>query len=396
MGLFRALTGGLPLRYTLGNLVVRRTSVFFTAMGVALTVAVFAGVISLRNGFHDVYKPRGESALGIYLRPGATSEGESGLPREMADTLAKERAEIEHNAEGRPLAAVESYLAVYMNKVGGGVTNVPLRGVQPMTVELHGDVLKLADGRWVNWGADEVVVGKALTERIEHCRVGDTLVINTTPFIVVGVFEHPGVYGGEVWGDVERMNAALERPFFSRVIARLKPGVDAEAVRAEVADSKRYPVKFQTEREYLQSQTQVFGFVLLFLATFLTAIMGIAAILGAINTMLASVGSRTHEIGVLLALGYPRRAVFFAFLLESLLLGLLGGALGVLLVLPFNGMQTGAMNWQTFTDISFEFRVTAGLLGFSVFVALVLGLVGGVLPALRAARMRPVEALRAL
>lgn len=190
--------------------------------------------------------------------------------------------------------------------------------------------------------------------------------------------------------------AALERPFFQRVIARLDPGTDIAAVREELAHDKRTPLLFQSEREYMATQTTLLGGALSFLAGFITVVMGVAALLGSLNTMLASVGARTHEIGVLLALGYRRSAIFWAFLVESALLGLLGGALGCALVLPFDGTRTGAMNWNTFTDISFAFEVTPGLLATSVALALVLGLLGGVLPALRAAWLRPVEAIRQL
>jgi putative ABC transport system permease protein len=392
----RRLFGGLPLGYALRNIAVRRSSAFFTAVGVALTVAVFAGVISLRKGFEQVYKPRGDVALGIYLRPGATSEGESGIGRRQADEIVKERPEILRNAEGRPMAAEESYLAVYMNKVGGGVTNVPLRGVQPMSLEIHGDALKLIEGRWLRFGSDEVVVGRALSERIQNCRVGDTLKLNTTPFKVVGVFGNAGVYGGEVWGDVERMMEALKRPFFQRILARLRPDQDLQRIARELRTDVSHPCKFQSERAYMASQTQLLGFALNFLALFLTVVMGLAAVLGAIITMLASVTARTHEVGVLLALGFRRRAVFFAFLFEALLIGLGGGAMGVLLIAPFDGVKTGAMNWNTFTDISFEFQVTPGLMAASVGLALLLGIVGGVVPALRASLLKPVEAFRAL
>jgi ABC-type lipoprotein release transport system permease subunit len=283
-----------------------------------------------------------------------------------------------------------------MEKIGGGVTNVPLRGVQPMSLDIHGGALKLVEGRWLRFGSDEVVVGRALSERIRNCRVGDTLRLNTVPFKVVGVFDNQGVYGGEVWGDVERMMEALERPFFQRVLARLQPDQDLEKIAKDLEADPRHPCKFQSERDYMASQTRLLGFALTFLALFLTVIMGLAAVLGAIITMLASVAARTHEIGVLLALGYKREAIFFAFLFEALLIGLIGGALGVLLVLPLNGTKTGAMNWNTFTDISFEFQVTPGLMAVSVSIALLLGIVGGVLPALRAALLKPVEAFRAL
>jgi len=395
--MLRFLAGfGLPLGYTLRNIAVRRASAMFSALGIALTVAVFAGVISLRHGFEQVYKPRGATDLAVYLRPGTNSEGESGLSRRQVQILLKERPEIARDEKGRPLAAAEAFLAVYLELLDGGLVNVPLRGIQPTTLRLHGDALRLVEGRWPRFGSDEVVVGRPLTWRMRNCRLGDILPINATPFRVVGIFEHDGVYGSEIWGDVERVMDALDRPFYSRVIAKVRPGTDFKALAEDLLHDPRTPAKVLSERAYLRAQTTLFGGALTFLAVFLSGIMGVAAVLGAMNTMLAAVASRTHEIGVLLALGFRRQAVFLAFMAESALIGLLGGAAGCLLVLPFDGVRTGAMNWNTFTDISFRFDVTPDLLVRAFGMAFLLGILGGALPALRAAMLRPVDAFRQL
>jgi len=384
----------LPLRYTVRNVTVRLGSTLLTMLGIALTVAVFAGILALRDGFASVYRERGSEDVAIYLRPGATSEGESALRRSEVDTLLKERPEIARDEDGVPKAAVETFLAVYLEKRGSGLTNVPLRGIQPMSLEILGDDWRVVEGRMLRFGTDEVVVGRPLTERMEDTDVGDVITLNTTPFRVVGVFECAGPQGGEVWGDVDRMMEALDRPFYQRVVAELTPGTDIEAVKEELESGKKVTAKVQTEREYLSQQTGILGGILAFLATFLTVVMGASAVLGAMNTMLAAVAARTHEVGVLLAIGYGRGSILLAFLLESALIGVLGGALGVLITLPFDGLQTGMMNFQTFTDVSLAFSVTPRLVGLSFGLAFVLGLAGGALPAARAARLQPVEALR--
>jgi len=386
----------LPIRYSLRNLTVRRSAAALTALGIAMTVAVFAGVLSLNAGFEQLYEPRGDTGLAIFMRPGATSEGESAIQREEADILLKERPEIARNAEGRPLAAAETYLAVYMEKTDGGLTNVPLRGVQPMSIELRGDKVKLVDGRWFEWGSDEVVVGRPLTQRMRGCRIGDVITLNTATFRVVGVIQSSSAEGGEIWGDVDRMMAALQRPVFSRVVARVVPGTDIAALSEELQDDARIPAQVLDEQSYLAKQTTFTGGMLKFLAFFLSAVMGVAAVLGAINTMLAAVAARTHEIGVLLAIGYSRFSIFLAFLVESALIGLIGGLLGLLIALPFNGHETGLSNWNTFTEVSFAFRLTPQLALQSFILAFLLGLIGGALPALRAARLKPVEAFREL
>jgi putative ABC transport system permease protein len=386
----------LPFAYTFRNVVVRRSSAALTAFGIAMTVAVFAGVLSLRSGFEQLYKPRGDATIGIYMRPGAASEGESAIPRDQTEILIKERPEIEHAEDGHPLAAAELFLAVYLEKLSGGTTNTPLRGIRPASIELQGDRLKLVEGRWLNFGTNEIVVGSPLPGRMANCKVGDTLTLNMTPFKVVGVFQHPGAEGGEIWGDVDRFLAALDRTLFSRVVARVKPGTDFEALSKQLEHDERAPTQVQSEPKYLAAQTEFSGNMLGFLAGLLSVIMGAAAVLGSINTMMASVAARTHEIGVLRAIGYSRRSIFLTFLFESALIGLIGGLLGLLMALPFDGLETGMANWNTFTDVSFAFRLTPELAVKSFVLAFVLGLIGGTLPALRAASLKPVEAFRQL
>jgi len=384
----------LPLRYSLRNVVVRRSSALLTTLGIALTVAVFAGVLSMREGFQSIYRSRGESDVAIYLRPGAGSEGESAIRRQQAEILIKERPEIARDATGKPLAAMETFLAVYMEQVSGGQVNVPIRGIQPASLEIMGDAVQLIDGRWMRWDSDEVVVGLPLTERMQGARIGDTITLNLTPFKVVGVFAHDGAQSSEVWGDVNRMIEALDRPFYQRVVARVQPGTDFAVLTEQLRNDKRVPMQVLSEADYLAKQTTALSLQLTFLAGFLTLLMGASAVLGAMNTMLASVASRTHEIGVLLSLGYSRIAIFVTFLFESAMIGLVGGSLGVLISLPFDGMGTGMTNFNTFTDVSFSFDVTPQLMLTSVGLSFALGIIGGALPALRAARLPPVTALR--
>jgi len=210
----------------------------------------------------------------------------------------------------------------------------------------------------------------------------------------VGVFDSDGPYASEIWGDLDRMQAALVRPFPNRVIALLDPATDVAALRKRLESEKETPAKVMTERAYLTAQTGALSATLLTLGGFLAVVMGLAAIFTATNTMLAAIASRTHEIGILLACGFRPVAVFLAFLGEALVLGLLGGALGCLIVVPLNGLETGATNFNTFTEVAFAFRVTPEVLVTAVTFSLVLGLLGGTVPAWRAARLAPVAALR--
>src|SRR5690606_28887288 len=384
----------VPFGYNLRSLLVRRSATLLTVLGIGATVAVLAGVLALRQGFESLFAESGRDDIIVFLRPGAGSEGESIISRERADILTKSFPEIASDDKGRPFATAQTYLAVRRTKLGGGETNVPIRGVEPMTFELYGDDLRISAGRMFRPGTDEVIVGSKLTNRIRDTREGDVLVLNTTPFRVVGILEHDGPFSSEIWGDLERISTALERPSFNRVIARLRPDVDVDAFAKRVADDEQAPAKVMTEREYLTSQTQALSYTLGLLGTFLATIMGIAAVFTATNTMLAAIAARTHEIGVLQSIGFRRSSIFVSFLFESLLLGILGGAVGAIFALPLNGIETGTTNFQTFTEVAFAFRVTPSVLVTAILFALVLGLLGGAWPAWRAARMTPVEAMR--
>lgn len=384
----------VPIRYNLRSLLVRRGPTVLTILGIAATVATVAGVLALQQGFRSLYAEAGRDDLAVVLRPGATAEGTSMFTREGATRIVKSTPEFALGNDGQPLASLECFLAVRRFRVDGGETNVPLRGVQPATFALRGDEVRIRDGRNLVPGADEVIVGSAITGRIRDCGLGDVLTINVTPFKVVGVFESDGPFGSEIWGDYDRMAAALERMGPNRVIAKLVPGADVEALDTRLRADKQTSAAVQTERRYLTSQTEFLSAILIALGSILGFVMGLAAIFTATNTMLSAVGARTYEIGILSATGFRGFPIFLSFLFESVLLGVIGGVLGALLVLPLNGLETGTTNFQTFTEVAFGFRITPTVLVTAVLFSLFLGVVGGTLPAWRAARMRPTEALR--
>jgi putative ABC transport system permease protein len=384
----------VPLHYNLRSLWVRSGATLLTVCSVGATVAVLAGMLALQQGFAAIYAERGREDLCLFLRPGATSEGESAIDRERMAILLKEVPEIALDPEGQPLASGELFLAVRRRKADGGETNVPIRGVQQQSFAIHGDDLRIVAGDRFRPGTDEVIVGAGILERLGDLRVGDTLQVNVTPFRVAGVFESKGGYRSEIWGDADRMMAALQRPNFSRMLAAVRPGTDVAALAQRLENDKRIPAKVQSERDYLQSQTTMLSAMLIVIGAFLSVIMGIAAVLTGTNAMLSAIGARTHEIGILLATGFRPWAVFVSFLFEAALLGLLGGIVGCAIVLPLQGMKTGTTNFATFTEVAFAFQVTPTVMVVSVVFATLLGLIGGAFPALRAARLRPTEALR--
>jgi putative ABC transport system permease protein len=383
-----------PLSYNLRSLFVRWPSTLLTVASIGATVAVIAGVLALEQGFSRLYQLGGRDDVLVFLRKGALAEGESVFPRERADILVKETPEVAIGEDDQPLAGAEVYLAVRQRKLDGGETNVPIRGVEPASFRIAGDRLRITQGRNLKPGNDEVIVGEALVGRIRNCELGQTITINTTPFKVVGVFAYDGPFRSEVWGDLDRMSQALQRPQPSRVVARMKPGTDVAALRARLDGERRVNCQVMTETTYLEKQTKMLSGILWGLGIFLGGIMGTAAVFTGTNTMLAAISARTHEIGVLVALGFRPGAVFLSFLFEALLLGVLGGVAGCLMVLPIHDIRTGTTNFQTFTEVAFAFQVTPTVLGIAVASAMFLGLVGGLWPAWKAANSDPVEALR--
>ncbi|MBL8802833.1 MAG: ABC transporter permease [Planctomycetes bacterium] len=394
----------IPLSYNLRSLFVRKSATALTVLGIGATVAIFAGVLALQQGFVTMLSGKGREDVAVFLRPGATGETDSQFRRDLGLKLIKQTPEIEQGPGG-PLASMECYFAALKPRMDGGSVNVPMRGVQPTTFEIREGEIRIVEGRNFTPGADEVIVGRKLTDRIQNCRVGDVLQLNTTPYKVVGVFDHDGGFASEVWGDLDRFLATLDRYGPNRVIAKLSPGTvigDPEAeggaapgsLSARLADDTEVPAKVMSEKQFLLSQTRMLGGVLSFLGLALASVMGIGAVLTAINTMLAAISARTSEIGILLSIGYRPFPIFIAFFLESIVLCLLGGVAGCLMALPFNGIETGTMNGNTFSEVAFAFRVDAQVLTQAVIFSLVLGVLGGLWPALRACRMTPTQALR--
>jgi putative ABC transport system permease protein len=394
----------IPLSYNLRSLFVRKSATALTVLGIGATVAIFAGVLALQQGFVTMLSGKGREDVAVFLRPGATGETDSQFRRDLGLKLIKQTPEIEQGPNG-PMASMECYFAALKPRMDGGSVNVPMRGVQPTTFEIREGEIRIIDGRNFTPGADEVIVGRKLTDRIQNCRVGDVLQLNTTPYKVVGVFDHDGGFASEVWGDLDRFLATLDRYGPNRVIAKLSPGTvigDPEApggaapgsLSARLADDTEVPAKVMSEKQFLLSQTRMLGGVLSFLGLALATVMGVGAVLTAINTMLAAISARTSEIGILLSIGYRPFPIFIAFFLESIVLCLLGGVAGCLMALPFNGIETGTMNGNTFSEVAFAFRVDAEVMTQAVIFSLVLGVLGGLWPALRACRMTPTQALR--
>ncbi len=396
----------VPVRYHLRSLLVRRAATGLTVLAVGFTVAMLVLVLALARGFELSLEDTGREDNIVFLRQGAMSEGVSVLDRGQARLLLA-RPEIARDEAGRARAAAELYAGINLERASGrvrnpltgkdepGSTNVTVRGTSETGLRIR-DGVRVLEGEFFRPGTEEVVVGRALLGRVKGCTLGGAVEFAGRRLRVVGVLDSGGgAFDSEIWMDAEVALPIFGRQAFSGVLARLPDAGSVASVARSVAGDPRLPVKGMSEREYFRKQTGFLGTFLRAMAYFLAGIMAVGAVFGATNTLLASLAGRTREIGALLAMGYRPWHVRAGFLLEAILLGLLGGVAGVLLALPIHGVATGTTNWNTWTEQAFRFAITPDVAMQAVVFAAVVGAVGGILPALRAASLPPTEALRA-
>jgi putative ABC transport system permease protein len=385
------------LRYNLRSLVTRRGATALSVMSIGFSVGILVLVLALARGFELSLSRTGRADNLVVLRQGATSEGESGVSRDEARLL-RVFPGVATGPSGEPLAAAECYAALNLVKAGGGTANFTLRGVTLDSFAIR-DFVEVREGRKFQPGTHEVVVGKSLLGRIQGCRVGGMLELQDQSWPVVGALDsHGGAYDSEIWCDAEMFLQALNREGYQTVILRRASPAPAKGGRDAMIEAlqgdKRLGVKAMSEPDYFASQSGLLGSVLQFVGYFIAGIMAMGAAFGTAVTLLASLSERSREIGTLLALGFRPRQVLFGFLVEALLLGLAGGVVGVLLALPVNNVATGTMNWQTWTEQAFAFRITSDVVISAVTFSTLIGVLSGLIPAWKASRVPPSVALR--
>jgi putative ABC transport system permease protein len=390
----------VPVRYHVRSLAVRRTATALTVLAVGFSVATLVLVLALARGFEKTLAETGRADNVIFLRKGATSEGESGIDREAMRILAA-LPNVAKGAGGRVLAAGEMYAGINLDKEGGGSTNVSVRGTSEWVLELR-DQVRVVEGRMFREGTEEVVVGKSLVARLQGLRGGGRdgelgrLEFAGRSLPIVGVIEAGGsAPESEIWGDALVLLDIFKRESFSTVFARLADPAGYPAVEQAIAGDARLQVRVDTERDYFRKQAGPQGFVFRFMAWFLAGIMAVGAVFGSTNTLLASLAGRSREIGTLLAIGYRPWHVMAGFLIEAGVIGLAGGVVGVAMAWPVNGLATGTTNWATFTEQAFAFAITGDVVLEAILFAGFVGVAGGVVPALRASLLPPTRALRA-
>jgi putative ABC transport system permease protein len=385
----------IPVKYNLRSLRVRWRVTLATMLGVALVVAVFVMVMALARGLKATYVSTGDPRNLLVLRKGSTAESSSQIMRDQVRRI-RYLSGISRNAAGEPIASAEIVVLIARERVdGSGLANVLMRGVGPVAFELRPE-LKLVEGRMFQPGLRECIVSQRIAERFENCRVGESFKSGKTTWRVVGMFDaRKTAYESEIWVDADEAREAFNRSFYGSVLMRPTGAEAAAELKQRLESDKLLSVRVLPETEYYREQTKT-ALPIQFMGSFLAVVMSIGAAFAAMNTMYAAVGARTREIGTLRVLGFRRRDVYASFLAESVLLALFGGAIGCALSLPLNGLATGTFSWTTFAEIAFEFRITGELLAKGMAFALVMGVLGGMLPARMAARKPVLDALRSV
>jgi putative ABC transport system permease protein len=384
----------LILFYSLRNLLTRKTTTLLTAAGMALVVFVFAAVIMLAEGLERTLEETGSRSNAVVLRQSSETEVQSSIERGEA-AIVETSPEIALGPGGERLAAKELVVLITLPRMADGtLANVVVRGVSPASIALR-DQVRLRSGRLPSQGSTEIIVGASVAAGFRGVGQGQSLTFAGRSWEIVGVFEAGNTaFSSEVWGDVHQFMQSFRRSAFSSVLVRLEDPVRFEQFMSRIEDNPMLPLEALREREYYRKQSEMLATFLRILGVSLTVIFSVGAIVGAMITMYAAVSNRTGEIGTLRALGFGRRAVLAAFLLESLVLGAIGGGAGLLVAALLQFFSVSTTNFQTFAELSFRFTLTAETAMEAMAFALIMGIAGGLPPAVRASRMKIVDALR--
>jgi putative ABC transport system permease protein len=385
----------IPLNYSLRNLLTRRLTTFLTAGGIALVIFVFTAVLMLAYGLEKTLVATGSEDNAIVIRRGSPSEMMSIIDRNAANII-KSQPEIAKDPEGKPMAAPEAVVLINLPKRGSSnPAHVQTRGISLESLAIRPQV-KLIAGRIYRPGLSEIMVGSAAARRFQGLDVGKTIRFAMRDWTVVGLFEAGGSgFESEIWLDSEQLLQAFRRPVFSSVTLRLAVPSGFASLKRRLEGDPRLNVEVKREKAFYAEQSAMMAAFIRVLGIFVTVIFSIGAMIGAMITMYASVANRTVEIGTMRALGFPRRSILFSFLAESLSLSLIGGGAGLILASLLNSVTFSTTNFATFSELAFQFSLSPAIALESIAFALIMGFLGGFLPAVRAARQDIIQALRA-
>jgi putative ABC transport system permease protein len=384
----------IPISYNIRNLRLRKGATVMTALGIALTVTIAIFIMALLAGLRDAFASSGEPTNVLVLRKGSNSElAAGGVEREAMQTL-RDLPGIAKNGQGESLISGEDILVIVLpRKDGTGETNVTIRFLTPVGLEMRPKV-KIVAGRWFTPGQREVVVSRSIHERFSQTNIGDSMFFGKGNWTVVGIFDSGGsAHESEIWADINQLASDLDRTQYSSVLMRATDVVNAYSLKNRVSDDQRLKLNGMLETEYYAQQTSTGGPIKV-VGLFVACIMAIGSIFAAMNTMYAAVAYRAREIATLRVIGFSRPSILTSFVLESLLLALLGALVGIALMLPFNGMTTGTSNPVTFSEAVFRLRMTPLVISWAIIFAVVMGVCGGLAPAWHASRREILASLR--
>lgn len=387
----------IPFSYTFRSLWTRRLTTTMTITGVALVVFVFAAVLMLAYGVEKTMVETGYEDNVICLRKASQGELASQIDRDAISNI-KTYPEIKLSKVGKPLASNELFTIINLNKIEtNDMGNVAIRGVSPEAFELR-PLVKIIEGSIFNLGINEVIIGTNLQKRFVGCNLGNKLTFGGEEWKIVGIFEASGTgFESEVWGDVNRFMTAFDRGnVFSALTFQLNNKEDFIKIQKRVEEDPRFNyVELKLEKVYYREQSEIMAGFIRILGTTITIIFSFGAMIGAMITMYSAVANRTIEVGTLRALGFRRRNILTAFLFESLTIAFIGAGVGLLFASFLQFFSLSTINWGTFTEFAFGFELSPDIIISSIVFAVVMGIVGGFLPAIRASRLNIVNALRA-
>ncbi len=380
----------IPIVYSLRSLRARWVSAIVAVLGIAGTVGVFLAMLGLARGFHATLVSSGSADNALIRRAGASGELDGNVTLDQIHVLQDKPAIA--RVDGQPLVSPEVVvIAAFPLKTTGTDANVQVRGVTPEVLKVRKNV-HIAQGRFFQPGLAELVVGRNVPSTYEGLELGKTVEFGGGRWNVVGVFDAGGsAFDSEIWCDARVLNQTYKRPdnLYQSVTVKLTSPAALEQLKDSITADPTMTVQVDREDEYYARQSQVLTTLITVLGTLVAAIMGVGAVIGALNTMYSAVAERSREIATMRAIGFGAGSIVLSFLFEALLIAFIGGLLGAISVLKLNGLTTTTLNMQTFSSVAFAFKITPLLLGVGILFALLMGLVGGVPPAIRAAR-RPV------
>lgn len=385
----------IPPSYTFRNIWNRKITSALTLFGIALVVFVFCGSRMLTNGMKETLVGTGHDENAIVIRKASQTEVQSIVNREHGQ-IVRTFPEIAKADDGSPLVTNEVFVLITLpTRSSGEAGNVTVRGVTDKSFTLRPEIT-IVEGRiWQDPGS-EIIAGKKIAEKFAGCGIGETVRFGARDWTIVGIFEGNGSgFESEIWGEYQQMADAFRRPIYSSLTFRMADTTQFSAIKERIENDRRLPLDIKREKVYYEEQSQIFVTFMNITGTIISIIFSLGAIVGAMITMYAAVANRTREIGTLRTLGFGRPAILTSFLFEAIIMSLIGGAFGIAGAFFLQTVEVSTTNFNTFTDVAFSFSLNTEIIILALIFTLVMGFVGGVLPAIRAAYLNIVDSLRA-